>query len=90
MGIEQRSYVENLFDCPVCEPDACPKQNRSDFGCFLVREPGICGCCFVCAIDKGAPCGLSRGRCAPGLRCRPPIDDPHPIRSLLLGQGVCL
>ncbi|XP_017271336.1 insulin-like growth factor-binding protein 5 [Kryptolebias marmoratus] len=41
------------------------------------------------ALVLGDPCGVYTLRCAQGLRCEPPQDEPRPLRALLEGRGVC-
>ncbi|KAK6190969.1 hypothetical protein SNE40_002724 [Patella caerulea] len=86
--MEHSTLLDSLFNCPPCFLEDCPKPSRMN--CLLVREPGICGCCYLCASDKGERCGLSQGRCVPSLRCKPAPNDPTPLQSLLLGRGVCM
>nr|XP_023671521.1 insulin-like growth factor-binding protein 1 [Paramormyrops kingsleyae] len=69
---------EKLRDCPAVAP-----------GCAEVqREPG-CGCCSVCALAKGEPCGVYTAHCGTGLRCTPKPEDPRPIHTLIHGQATC-
>lgn len=37
----------------------------------------------------GEPCGVYTLKCARGLRCEPPQEEPRPLRALLEGRGVC-
>lgn len=41
------------------------------------------------ALVLGEPCGVYTPKCAHGLRCAPPQDEPRPLRALLEGRGAC-
>ncbi|XP_013864628.1 insulin-like growth factor-binding protein 3 [Austrofundulus limnaeus] len=41
------------------------------------------------ALPLGEPCGVYTLKCAHGLRCEPPQDEPRSVRALLEGRGVC-
>ncbi|NXA50136.1 IBP1 protein, partial [Nothocercus julius] len=69
---------EKLAQCPLVAAN-CPE---------TARQPG-CGCCQTCALGPGQPCGVYTARCARGLRCRAPTEQPGPLRALLRGQGTC-
>uniref|UniRef100_A0A8C7EH93 Insulin-like growth factor-binding protein 1 n=1 Tax=Nothoprocta perdicaria TaxID=30464 RepID=A0A8C7EH93_NOTPE len=69
---------EKLAQCPLVAA-SCPE---------TARQPG-CGCCQTCALGPGQPCGVYTARCARGLRCRVPPEQPGPLRALLRGQGTC-
>ncbi|NWI18564.1 IBP1 protein, partial [Crypturellus soui] len=69
---------ERLAQCPLVAA-SCPE---------TARQPG-CGCCQTCALGPGQPCGVYTARCARGLRCRVPPEQPSPLRSLLQGRGTC-
>lgn len=43
----------------------------------------------ITALPLGDPCGIYTLKCAHGLRCEPPQDEPRPLRALLEGRGVC-
>lgn len=53
-----------------------------------VREPG-CGCCTICALSYGQPCGVYSGRCGSGLTCLPQPGETKPLQALLEGRGIC-
>lgn len=78
--------IRDYFQCESCATRTCPVIETP---CELVREPGICACCFRCAKMEGEYCGLTRGRCSRGLRCRPEANDPDPILALMIGRGRC-
>ncbi|KAF4087113.1 hypothetical protein AMELA_G00092600 [Ameiurus melas] len=83
------SGAEVVFRCPSCTADqqaACPKPPTP---CTeLVREPG-CGCCPVCALQLGEPCGVYTARCGSGLRCSPSEGSEMPLDELVKGLGSC-
>lgn len=83
------SLGEIVFRCPSCTAErqaACPKLTTS---CAeIVREPG-CGCCPVCARQKGELCGVYTPRCATGLRCYPGAHSDLPLEQLIQGLGRC-
>uniref|UniRef100_UPI00358FD79C insulin-like growth factor-binding protein 5 isoform X1 n=1 Tax=Myxine glutinosa TaxID=7769 RepID=UPI00358FD79C len=82
----------SVFRCAPCDADAlarCPETPERAPGCpLLVREPG-CGCCLVCALGDGDPCGAYTESCGPGLKCTPRLGEPRPLRALLAARGVC-
>ncbi|NXK94013.1 IBP1 protein, partial [Formicarius rufipectus] len=65
--------------CPPVAPD-CPE---------AARQPG-CGCCQMCALGPGQPCGVYTARCRLGLRCHVPAGEPRPLSALIQGHGTCL
>ncbi|XP_053090281.1 insulin-like growth factor-binding protein 2-B isoform X2 [Pangasianodon hypophthalmus] len=83
------SSAEVVFRCPSCTAEqqaACPKPPTP---CAeLVREPG-CGCCPVCALQLGEPCGVYTARCGSGLRCSPSEGAEMPLDELVRGFGSC-
>lgn len=83
------SGAEVVFRCPSCTAEqqaACPKPPSP---CTeLVREPG-CGCCPVCALQLGEPCGVYTARCGSGLRCSPSEGSEMPLDELVKGLGSC-
>ncbi|KAA0715462.1 Insulin-like growth factor-binding protein 2-B [Triplophysa tibetana] len=83
------SLMEIVFRCPSCTAErqaACPKLTSS---CAeIVREPG-CGCCPVCARQKGELCGVYTPRCGSGLRCYPSANTDLQLEQLLQGLGRC-
>ncbi|KAK2849834.1 hypothetical protein Q7C36_008617 [Tachysurus vachellii] len=83
------SGAEVVFRCPSCTAEqqaACPKPPTP---CTeLVREPG-CGCCPVCALQLGEPCGVYTARCGSGLRCSPSEGAEMPLDELVRGLGRC-
>ncbi|KAI5618633.1 insulin-like growth factor-binding protein 2-B precursor [Silurus asotus] len=83
------SGAEVVFRCPSCTAEqqaACPKPPTQ---CTeLVREPG-CGCCPVCALQLGEPCGVYTARCGSGLRCSPSQSSEMPLDELVRGHGSC-
>lgn len=82
------SVGEIVFRCPSCTAErqaACPKITTS---CEIVREPG-CGCCPVCARQKGELCGVYTPRCGSGLRCYPSANSELPLEQLIQGLGRC-
>ncbi|ROL52242.1 Insulin-like growth factor-binding protein 2-B [Anabarilius grahami] len=82
------SVGEIVFRCPSCTAErqaACPKLTTS---CEIVREPG-CGCCPVCARQKGEQCGVYTPRCGSGLRCYPSANSELPLQQLIQGLGQC-
>ncbi|KAK7154546.1 hypothetical protein R3I94_007768 [Phoxinus phoxinus] len=82
------SVGEIVFRCPSCTAErqaACPKTTTS---CEIVREPG-CGCCPVCARQKGELCGVYTPRCGSGLRCYPSANSELPLEQLIQGLGRC-
>ncbi|KAL8584788.1 hypothetical protein ACOMHN_037493 [Nucella lapillus] len=84
-----RSFLRKIFKCPACHLENCPIPEGFP-GCELVREPGVCACCLVCARQAGELCGLTRGRCSKDLTCRPMADDPDPLGAILAGNAVCM
>ncbi|XP_076828605.1 insulin-like growth factor-binding protein 3 [Brachyhypopomus gauderio] len=54
-----------------------------------VREPG-CGCCLVCALLLGQPCGIYTGKCGMGLTCQHRPGEMKPLQALLEGRGICV
>ncbi|KAL6486851.1 hypothetical protein MHYP_G00034770 [Metynnis hypsauchen] len=49
----------------VCDVSACPSPS-----CPAGYVPDRCGCCLVCALGEGAPCGgAQQRRCGDGLEC---------------------
>ncbi|XP_067656056.1 insulin-like growth factor-binding protein 5 [Haliotis asinina] len=82
-----RKTMQHMFQCPPCDTNLCSLPVNH---CELVLEPGICGCCPVCARRAGQSCGVTVGRCAHGLKCRPDISDPNPLNALLQGRAVCI
>ncbi|XP_051997980.1 insulin-like growth factor-binding protein 2-B [Xyrauchen texanus] len=84
------SLGEIVFRCPSCTADrqaACPKLTTSSCA-EIVREPG-CGCCPVCARQKGELCGVYTPRCGSGLRCYPSANSELPLEQLIQGLGRC-
>ncbi|KAK7480423.1 hypothetical protein BaRGS_00028342 [Batillaria attramentaria] len=81
-----RALLRKFFQCPVCDPFACPAPSVP--GCEMVLEPGVCGCCRTCAKREGDLCGLGSGRCGKGLACRPLPNDPDPIGAILNGRAL--
>lgn len=82
------SVGEIVFRCPSCTAErqaACPKTTTD---CEIVREPG-CGCCPVCARQKGDLCGVYTPRCGSGLRCYPSANSELPLEQLIQGLGRC-
>ncbi|KAI7808723.1 insulin-like growth factor-binding protein 2-B precursor [Triplophysa rosa] len=83
------SLMEIVFRCPSCTAErqaACPKLTSS---CAeIVREPG-CGCCPVCARQKGELCGVYTPRCGSGLRCYPSANTDLQLEQLIQGLGRC-
>ncbi|XP_025919727.1 insulin-like growth factor-binding protein 1 [Apteryx mantelli] len=76
--------------CAPCTPEKLALCPPVAAGCpETARQPG-CGCCQTCALGPGQPCGVYTARCARGLRCRVPPEQPGPLRALLRGQGACL
>lgn len=66
--------LKDYFKCPPCDEAACEIPQ----GCTTyVKEPGVCGCCLMCARGEGEPCGVFTARCAPGLRCQPINMEQH-------------
>ncbi|XP_071286063.1 insulin-like growth factor-binding protein 1 [Agelaius tricolor] len=70
---------ERLALCPPVPPD-CPE---------AARQPG-CGCCQICALGPGQPCGVYTARCRLGLRCHIPAGESRPLSALIQGHGTCL
>lgn len=70
---------ERLVLCPPVPPD-CPE---------AARQPG-CGCCQICALGPGQPCGVYTARCRLGLRCHIPAGESRPLSALIQGHGTCL
>nr|XP_030121525.1 insulin-like growth factor-binding protein 1 isoform X2 [Taeniopygia guttata] len=74
---------ERLALCPPVPPD-CPE---------AARQPG-CGCCQICALGPGQPCGVYTARCRLGLRCHIPTDsiepDDMPLESTEITQDQLL
>lgn len=89
-GVQAEGYDSELFrtyfGCATCDLSAC-KPPMGD--CQLVKEPGICGCCPVCARGPGESCGIYTAKCADGLSCNPPDNAVTGIESLFLGKGSC-
>ncbi|NXT65364.1 IBP1 protein, partial [Chaetops frenatus] len=71
--------LERLALCPPVAPD-CPE---------AARQPG-CGCCQICALGPGQPCGVYTARCRLGLRCHVLAGEPRPLSALIKGHGTCL
>ena len=77
--------LRSYFNCPVCDLAACPEP----VGCVEVtKEPGICGCCYMCALGEGEPCGMYTMKCGDGLTCRP-ASGKKGLQSLLAGEALC-
>ncbi|XP_067861658.1 insulin-like growth factor-binding protein 1 [Heptranchias perlo] len=71
---------ERLAHCPPVD-NTCTEE--------VVREPG-CGCCRMCALPRGQPCGVYTTRCGAGLRCYPQLGDSRPLETLMQGRGICM
>ncbi|KAJ7322738.1 hypothetical protein JRQ81_019025 [Phrynocephalus forsythii] len=71
--------AEKLALCPPV-PASCSE---------TARQPG-CGCCYICALQLGEPCGVHTARCVQGLSCRVHPKEANPLRALNNGQGTCL
>ncbi|XP_051871548.1 insulin-like growth factor-binding protein 4 [Pristis pectinata] len=71
---------ERLAHCPPVD-NTCTEE--------MVREPG-CGCCQMCALSRGQPCGVYTARCATGLRCYPQLVETKPLETLMQGRGICM
>ncbi|XP_048464097.1 insulin-like growth factor-binding protein 4 [Rhincodon typus] len=71
---------ERLAHCPPVD-STCTEE--------LVREPG-CGCCRMCALSHGQPCGVYTARCGAGLRCYPQLEESKPLETLMQGRGICM
>ncbi|KAI4903732.1 hypothetical protein NFI96_005125 [Prochilodus magdalenae] len=68
-GAEPRARCSAACDVSACQTPSCPAG----------YVPDRCGCCLVCALDEGAPCGAAQQRrCGDGLEC-----------SSLGGKRVC-
>ena len=80
--------ARDAFNCPACSRVTCPPLRTGD--CELVLEPGICACCLTCAKREGEHCGLSLGRCARGLLCRPGPAERDTVYALLIGRATCI
>uniref|UniRef100_UPI00358F15A7 insulin-like growth factor-binding protein 3 isoform X2 n=1 Tax=Myxine glutinosa TaxID=7769 RepID=UPI00358F15A7 len=80
----------SVFRCAPCDADAlarCPETPERAPGCpLLVREPG-CGCCLVCALGDGDPCGAYTESCGPGLKCTPRLGSDVETRGGVLGRA---
>ncbi|KAM4705092.1 insulin-like growth factor-binding protein 1 [Rhinophrynus dorsalis] len=70
---------ERLALCPQV-PTECPE---------LAREPG-CGCCLICALKRGEPCGVYTARCGRSLRCHAKPGESRPLHALTKGYGICM
>jgi len=69
---------ERLSGCPAVAP-----------GCREVLREAGCGCCPVCALGPGEPCGIYTAPCGSGSKCTPRPGDPRPLLSLTRGQAQC-
>uniref|UniRef100_A0A8B9RGR1 HtrA serine peptidase 3a n=1 Tax=Astyanax mexicanus TaxID=7994 RepID=A0A8B9RGR1_ASTMX len=59
-GAEPRARCPSSCDVSSCPSPSCPAG----------YVPDRCGCCLVCALGEGAPCGGAQQRaCGDGLRC---------------------
>ncbi|XP_060637522.1 insulin-like growth factor-binding protein 1 [Anolis sagrei] len=70
---------EKLVLCPLV-PATCPE---------TALQPG-CGCCHICALQLGEPCGVYTARCGQGLSCQVHPEETRPLYALTHGQGTCL
>ncbi|XP_066579102.1 insulin-like growth factor-binding protein 1a [Amia ocellicauda] len=71
--------ADTLLQCPAVAPDCAE----------VLKEPG-CGCCYACALQKGALCGVYTARCGTGLRCHPQLGEQRPLHALIRGHAVCM
>ena len=84
----RRSELRQYFNCNPCDVTRCP--DVSDECEEVVRENGVCGCCYVCARQQGESCGFSRGKCARGLSCMASEGSrASELQVLQRNRGVC-
>ena len=84
-SISLRTY----FNCQPCDETECLDLPTS---CVeLVKGPGVCNCCLVCARSQGESCGVNTPRCATGLECSPVKNNgPQATWSTFMqDRGVC-
>ncbi|KAG9282147.1 cysteine-rich motor neuron 1 protein-like [Astyanax mexicanus] len=79
----QLLLVENCWalSCLPCDPSQCPEVE-----CVGRKVRGTCGCCLMCAKQKGETCGgvyNLEGRCDQGLKCV--VETSYQLNSI----GVC-
>jgi len=85
-----KAMLRSYFKCEPCDeslcdiPDKCPG--------VIVKEPGLCSCCYTCARLEGEPCGVFTEKCAPGLHCQPLTRRKRSPEwnSLFKGSAICL
>ena len=84
-SISLRTY----FNCQPCDETECLDlpTNCAE----LVKGPGVCNCCLVCARSEGESCGVNTPRCATGLECSPVKNNgPQATWSTFMqDKGVC-
>ncbi|NXA16006.1 IBP1 protein, partial [Sapayoa aenigma] len=81
---------EQPMHCAPCTPDRIALCPPVELDCpESTRQPG-CGCCQICALGPGQPCGVYTSRCRLGLRCHVPAGQPRPLSALIQGHGTCL
>ena len=77
------------FNCQPCDETECLDlpTNCAE----LVKGPGVCNCCLVCARSEGESCGVNTPRCATGLECSPVKNNgPQATWSTFVqDKGVC-
>ncbi|KAK2095975.1 Insulin-like growth factor-binding protein 1 [Saguinus oedipus] len=78
------------WQCEPCLPEKLTNCNPVPETCLEVTRYAGCDCCPVCALTLGESCGVKTARCAQGLTCQPPPGEKKPLRTLLLGKGVCI
>ena len=89
LGSGTMNLYRTYFQCPRCDKAALEKCPVPTLCKEIIKEPGICACCFTCARMEGEGCGVFTQRCASGLKCEPPITN-NPFNKLMLGKGICV
>ncbi|XP_037077100.1 cysteine-rich motor neuron 1 protein-like [Pollicipes pollicipes] len=71
------------LSCAPCDPAACPAPN-----CAGETLRDVCGCCLVCALAEGEPCGYfgAWSRCGGNLVCQ---SRPQLGQLVSATEGVC-
>uniref|UniRef100_A0A2K5S5H3 Insulin like growth factor binding protein 1 n=1 Tax=Cebus imitator TaxID=2715852 RepID=A0A2K5S5H3_CEBIM len=78
------------WQCEPCPPEKLTNCDPVPDTCLEVTRYASCDCCPVCALTLGESCGVKTARCARGLTCQPLPGEKKPLRSLILGKGVCI
>nr|XP_020666896.1 insulin-like growth factor-binding protein 1 [Pogona vitticeps] len=80
-------YAIHCAPCTAEKLALCPPVPAS---CSETTRQPRCGCCHICALQLGEPCGVYTARCSRGLSCRVHPEEANPLRALTNGQGTCI